>query len=186
MNVLRASMSLSLAIIDFANSHTKQISVIKEGSAQRIHVCGRQCERGTLVAVRAIDAYSDPHQCSFTVNFLTKGARTAVGFMSKGISREYMQVEPIGEEFVSFGGAGFLHPMESRARVGYREGDRVSCAVDFQAQKVRFCVNGALVGEAPWTSPEAFAAISIDRSDSQVDSDLLVTFGYHDDAEART
>jgi hypothetical protein len=79
------------------------------------------------------------------------------------------------ESFVSFGGAGFLHPMEASARMGYQQGDTVSCWVDFQAEMVCFAVNGEFVGEEAWKHPEAFPAISIDRSHLNMDSIFEVT-----------
>ena len=39
---------------------------------------------------------------------------------------------PIGEDFVSFGGAGFIHPAEITSEKGYGQGDIVKVQVDFR------------------------------------------------------
>merc|ERR1711962_1076877 len=103
---------------------------------------------------------------SMEVALNTKKLKTAIGLMEKGKSFEYMRNDDIGEIFVSFGGAGLIHPQEVTAK-RYGEGDTVTVAVDFNKpheERVEYSVNNEIVGVAPWLYDQAYFAISVDKA----------------------
>ena len=74
---------------------------------------------------------------------------------------------PIGEDFVSFGGAGFIHPKEVPSDQGYGQGDIVKVQVDFQKspqERIEFLVNGKVVGVTGWSYEQAYFALSLDAN----------------------
>ena len=101
-----------------------------------------------------------------------KKQRTAVGFLSERKTTEYMRDTPIGETFLSMGGAGWIHPHETAALKKYAEGDRVKVEVNFNDQIVKFYVNSEYAGEAEWKCDQAFPALSSDGGNCE----LEVTF----------
>eukprot|EP00293_Proteomonas_sulcata_P008073 CAMPEP_0184305672 /NCGR_PEP_ID=MMETSP1049-20130417/14888_1 /TAXON_ID=77928 /ORGANISM="Proteomonas sulcata, Strain CCMP704" /LENGTH=161 /DNA_ID=CAMNT_0026617787 /DNA_START=9 /DNA_END=494 /DNA_ORIENTATION=- len=132
----------------------------------------QKAPRGTVAARESVSA---PGKYWFQVGMREKGIKTAVGFMSKGQTTEYMRDQSLaGEAHVSFGGAGWIHPKELKASLGYKEGDTVRAEVDFDQKKIRFFVNETLAGQDEWTHPEAFPAISVDTGGG---AELDVTFG---------
>ena len=75
--------------------------------------------------------------------------------------------DPIGEDFVSFGGAGFIHPEEIRSDKGYRQGDIVKVQIDFRKdpkERLSFFVNGDVVGVTGWNFEQAYFALSVDEN----------------------
>merc|ERR1712136_437522 len=58
--------------------------------------------------VKNNDATCNKYSMEVALN--TKKLKTAIGLMEKGKSFEYMRNDDIGEIFVSFGGAGLIHP----------------------------------------------------------------------------
>ena len=115
---------------------------------------------------------TSPGKKSFEVFMKDKQVKTAVGFMSEGQTTEYMRDKPIGEVFVSMGGAGWIHPHETATRKKYSQGDRVKVEVDFELSVVRFYVNSEYAGEAVWEPKQALPAVSCDGGPC----DLEVTF----------
>ena len=74
---------------------------------------------------------------------------------------------PIGEDFVSFGGAGFIHPAEITSEKGYGQGDIVKVQVDFRKnakERLEFLVNGKVVGVTSWSHEKAHFALSLDAN----------------------
>ena len=74
---------------------------------------------------------------------------------------------PIGEDFVSFGGAGFIHPEEITSEKGYGQGDIVKVQVDFRKnakERLEFLVNGKVVGVTSWSHEKAYFALSLDAN----------------------
>ena len=91
-----------------------------------------------------------------------KKRKTAVGFLSECKTTEYMRDTHIGEQHISFGGAGWIHPKEIAAQHKYTEGDRVKVEVDFDKGVVRFYVNSQYAGEDNWCGTVAYPSISVD------------------------
>ena len=74
---------------------------------------------------------------------------------------------PIGEDFVSFGGAGFIHPQEITTEKGYAQGDIVKVQIDFRKdpkERLEFLVNGKIVGTTSWSHEQAYFALSVDAN----------------------
>ena len=75
--------------------------------------------------------------------------------------------DPIGEDFVSFGGAGFIHPQEITCDKGYGQGDIVKVQIDFRKdpkERIEFFVNGNVVGVTGWNFEQAHFALSVDAN----------------------
>jgi hypothetical protein len=119
--------------------------------------------------VAADQCFSSGGQHSFEVYMKDKHVKTAVGVLSEGKTTEYMRDDPIPETHVSFGGAGWIHPKEIAASGKYGQGDRVKVEVDFNAQKIKFYVNGSCVGEDEWKIPQSFPAVSFDGGPCEVE-----------------
>ncbi len=113
--------------------------------------------------------FTGPGTYSFEVFMKDKKAKTAVGFLSERKTTEYMRDTPIGEPFLSMGGAGWIHPHETPASKKYKEGDRVKVEVNFDAEVVKFYVNSDYAGEAAWTNDKAFPAISSDGGNVEME-----------------
>ncbi|CAH1773335.1 unnamed protein product [Owenia fusiformis] len=112
----------------------------------------------------------------FEVFMKNKARKTAVGFLSNNNTTEYMRDKPIGQKFLSMGGAGLIHPLEISAGK-YTQGDMVKAEINFQEMLVKFYVNGNFCGDAPWEGgPQAYPAVSSDGGPNT----LEVTFS--DDA----
>ena len=74
---------------------------------------------------------------------------------------------PIGEDFVSFGGAGFMHPQEITTEKGYGQGDKVKVQIDFRKppkERIEFLVNEKVVGVTSWSHEQAYFALSVDAN----------------------
>ena len=74
---------------------------------------------------------------------------------------------PIGEDFVSFGGAGFMHPQEITTEKGYGQGDKVKVQIDFRKppkERIEFLVNEKVVGVTNWSHEQAYFALSVDAN----------------------
>lgn len=109
----------------------------------------------------------------YTVKFLKKESRTAIGFLSRPVN-EYMTPDYLTDStvhYVSMGGAGYIYPTRKSASRGYQNGDSVTTAIDFQQNKVSFAVNEKLVGIADWnpTCDDAYFSISCEPGDVLVD-----------------
>ncbi len=118
------------------------------------------------------EPFTAPGRHCFEVWMKDKKRKTAVGFLSERKTTEYMRDTPIGETFLSMGGAGWIHPHETAARKKYGEGDRVRVEANFDEKKVKFFVNSDFAGEADWDCDKAFPAISSDGGNCE----LEVTF----------
>jgi hypothetical protein len=87
-----------------------------------------------------------------------------------------MRNKDVGETFVSFGGAGLIHPKEIRTTAGYSAGAHVRVELTADRRQVLFYVDGTMVGSDAWDPrDDAVPAISIDSNDSG-DSELDVRF----------
>ena len=109
----------------------------------------------------------------YTVKFLKKESRTAIGFLSRPVN-EYMTPDYLTDstiQYVSMGGAGYIYPTRKSALRGYQNGDSVTTAIDFQQNKVSFAVNEKLVGTVDWnpTCDDAYFSISCEPGDVLVD-----------------
>merc|ERR1711974_387937 len=103
----------------FPNKTTQKVgNILIKGGNPRCSLVAQEPVKGSLY--------------SMEVNMRKKKLKTALGIMAEGKSFEYLRTNPIGEDFVSFGGAGFMHPVEITTEKGYGQGDIVKVQVDFR------------------------------------------------------
>ncbi|ELU16379.1 hypothetical protein CAPTEDRAFT_213595 [Capitella teleta] len=140
------------------------VIIFEEGAPRQVDVaCIIIVKTSDFRATVAVDqCFSAPGKHSFEVFMKDKKVKTAVGVLNEGKTTEYMRDDPIPENHVSFGGAGWIHPKEIAAGGKYTEGDRVKVEIDFTSQKIKFYVNGKFVGEDDWKESSAYPAISCD------------------------
>merc|ERR1711977_435135 len=154
-----------------------KISIIKLNEKELTISINGDNPRCNLPAEQCIDSRDhSTGKYSMEVTMRTKKLKTALGLMEKGKSFTYMRNDPIGEGFVSFGGAGWIHPQEVRTTRGYSQGDVVKVTLDFSKpvhERVEFSVNNKLVGVAPWTYDTVCFGLSVDANGV---ADLGVTF----------
>ena len=91
--------------------------------------------------------------CVFNVLMAKKPSKTAIGLsFGQSPAERYKYMTPAhcsGDQYASFGGAGFVYPGQLRAAQGYSEGDSVTVACDFGANVITFRVNGCDVAAVP-------------------------------------
>ena len=111
----------------------------------------------------------------YSVHMRLKEIKTAVGIMSQP-STAYMRTDPMpnGASFVSFGGAGWIHPKEIPTTKGYQAGHVVAVRINPSRDSLSFFVNDECVGNDVWHPQDnALPAISIDSGGV---AELDVTF----------
>lgn len=127
----------------------------------------------TISLMTPVKRSSSLSEVKYTVKFVKKESRTAIGFLSKPVG-EYMTPDYLTDptiKYVSIGGAGYIYPNRKSASRGYQNGDSVTSAIDFQQNKVSFMVNDKLVGTADWspTNDNAYFSISCEPGDVLVE-----------------
>jgi hypothetical protein len=117
---------------------------------------------------------ADP--CAFNVFMVIKPSKTAIGFsfgQNPAECSKYMTpAHRSGDQYASFGGAGFIYPGQLRAAQGYSEGDSVRVACDFGANVITFCVNGDDVAAVPLPADVllVYPAISCERGETVMET----------------
>jgi hypothetical protein len=126
----------------------------------KVTVAASQRASFTLVASSPLTSSLFSSKASFSVQFVQKDAKTAIGVATfqppQGqytyLTPDSFGASPPGEVYVTMGGAGFIYPQKKSATRGYKNGDTVKVEVDFAKSEVQFSVNNEAVGSAPFKS----------------------------------
>ena len=136
----------------------------------KVTVAASQRASFTLVASSPLTSSLFSSKASFSVQFVQKDAKTAIGLATfqppQGqytyLTPDSFSASPPGEVYVTMGGAGFIYPQKCSATRGYKNGDKITVEVDFAKCEVQFSVNNEAVGSAPFKNgaTAAFPVIS--------------------------
>ena len=117
---------------------------------------------------------SQTRACAFTVAFIRKVGRAAVGFQFGDPVDTYLtpaHTPAATASYVSLGGAGFCYPAGASVGLRYSEGDTVALLLDWEANTLTFSV-GAKTATVPIPPHAAVAYPSLSVEDGEVEAEV--------------